>query len=138
MNFEQAISIFGLLGLGGLLKSALDFLISNEKSKSDSKQNFKETRYKAIILLCYSVVFYSRDAQILQKHRSELDNLTKLKNEIHTEFINMALFASDDVIVKMKNFIKNENITSLNALAFAMRKDLYSIKTKLNNNFFEL
>jgi hypothetical protein len=46
-------------------------------------------------------------------------------------FINMPLFASDKVILEMKNFIQQQDNKTLNDVAIAMRKDLYGIKTTL-------
>lgn len=138
MTVDQIISILGLIGFGSLLKSGFDFLMANKKSKQDSKHQFKEIRYKAIILLCYSLVFYENDKSTLIKHRPELNSIASLKNEIYTEFINMSLFASDNVILEMKNFIKYPNLKTLNNLAISMRKDLYGMKTKINGNFFEI
>ena len=138
MTTEEVISIIGLIGFGGILKSGFDFLISNKKSKNDAKQSFKEIRYKAIILLCYSLVFHEKEKHNLLKNRPELNSIENLRNEIYTEFINMSLFASDKVIIKMKEFIKDSNLQNLSHLAIAMRKDLYGTSTKISGNLFEI
>ena len=52
MSTDQILTAIGFIGLGGLLKSLFDFLISSKKIKQDAKHNLKETRYKAIILMC--------------------------------------------------------------------------------------
>lgn len=50
MTAEQIISVVGLVGFGGILKTSFDFLVATRKAKQDAKQTMKETRYKAIIL----------------------------------------------------------------------------------------
>ncbi|MCW3160049.1 hypothetical protein [Chryseobacterium oryctis] len=136
--YDQIFAILGLIGFGSILKSAFDFFIANKKLKEDSKNNLKETRYKAIIILCHSLVFYEENKSTLTNHRPELNSIENLKNEIYTEFINMSLFASDNVLIEMKKFIQLPNIKNLNNLLIVIRKDLYGIKTKISDNFFEL
>jgi len=36
MSVDQILSAIGLIGLGGVLKSVFDFLISNKKAKHDA------------------------------------------------------------------------------------------------------
>lgn len=50
----------------------------------------------------------------------------------------MSLFGSDNVIIAMKKFIFEPDVTALNNLAIAMRKDLYGIRTKLNRDHFNI
>lgn len=138
MTIEQIMTGIGLVGIGGLLKSLFDYLISIQKTKITARNSFKETRYKSIILLCYALANFEREKTSLIINRPELDSKKVLENEIHAEFINMSLFGSDNVIIAMKSFLENQNNNSLNNLAIAMRKDLYGIKTKLKGINFEL
>lgn len=137
MTIEQIFTAIGLVGFGGLLKSFFDYLIASKKAKQDSKHLLKETRYKTIVLLCYALVYYDREKTTLVINRPDITSIDRLRNEVHAEFINMSLFASDDVIHKMKAFIKNQNNMSLNDLAISMRKDLYGIRTSLKGNHFD-
>lgn len=98
------------------------------------KNSFKEVRYKAIILLCYAFVYYDREKITLIINRPDITSVNSLKNELHAEFINMSLFASDNVINAMKQFIQSTNINTFNDLSIAMRKDLYGINTQLKGD----
>jgi hypothetical protein len=138
MSADQILTAIGLVGFGGLLKSGFDYLIAAKKSKQDSKQTLKETRYKAIILLCYGLVHYEREKTTLVVNRPDIDSKDRLRNEVHAEFVNMSLFASDKVILEMKNFIRQQDNKTLNDLAIAMRKDLYGIRTKLKDDTFDI
>lgn len=138
MTEEHILTVIGLVGFGGLLKSGFDFLIASRKAKQDSKHSLKETRYKTIILLCYALVYYDREKTTLVINRPDINSIDRLRNEVHAEFINMSLFGSDNVILEMKQFILQQNSQTLNNLAIAMRKDLYGIKTNLKGNHFDI
>lgn len=137
MTSDQILTAIGLIGLGGLLKSGFDFLIASRKAKQDAKHILKETRYKAIILLCYSLVHYEKEKTTLIINRPDIDSLDRLKNEINAEFVNMSLYGSDHVILEMKRFCQKQDSLTLSSIAMAMRKDLYGIKTKLKSEDFD-
>lgn len=138
MTIEQIMTGIGLIGIGGLLKSSFDYLISIQRQKNEAKNNFKEIRYKSIVLLCYALANFEKEKTSLIINRPDLTSKKTLENELHAEFINMSLFASDKVILAMKLFLENQNNNSLNNLALSMRKDLYGIRTKLKNVSLEI
>jgi hypothetical protein len=126
---------FVFIGIG--LKSVLDRFTASKTSKAALKIALKEKRYKVIILLCYALVNYDKESSLLVINRPDLPSKARLLNELDAEFINMSLFASDNVIIVMKEFLIMQNSTSLNQLAISMRKDLYGIKTHLKISHFE-
>ena len=138
MTTQDILTAIGLIGIGGLLKSLIDYLISSKKQKSESQQYFKEERYKAILLLCYVLVNYDKESTSLVIQRPNLDSREKLYSEINAEWTNMVLFASDKVLKAMKDFLESENKKSYNELILAMRRDLYGIKTKIQAKDFIL
>ncbi|MCH7411272.1 hypothetical protein MM239_17890 [Belliella sp. DSM 111904] len=138
MTIDQIFTAIGLVGFGGLLKSLFDFLIASRKAKQESKHALKEVRYKAIILLCYALVYYDREKTTFIINRPDINSVERLRNEVHVEFINMSLFASDKVILEIKQFLGKQDSQTLNNLALAMRKDLYGIRTSLKGNHFDL
>lgn len=138
MTTDEIIKAIALVGIGGLLKVIFDFLAATKKAKQDAKQTTKETRYKAIILMCYALVNYEKEKTTLVINRPDINSIDRLINEIQAEFINMSLFASDKVIISMKNFIIKRDSHSLNELAISMRKDLYGISTNLSAKHFDV
>ena len=138
MSADNIIKSIALLISGGAITSIANYFFDSIKNKENSKNNFKETRYKAIILLCYSLVNYEKEKTMLIINRPDINSIDRLKNELHVEFINMSLFGSDKVVIKMKEFVIHGNKTALIDLALEMRKDLYGIKTKLNHNDFDI
>ena len=102
MTASEIISLIGLIGIGGLLKSLFDLFIGRRKIKSEKKQEFKETRYKAIILLCHAYVNYESEEMALIIQRPDIKSREVLFNELRAEWINMVLYSSDKVILAMK------------------------------------
>lgn len=131
MTASEIISLIGLIGIGGLLKSLFDLFIGRRKIKSEKKQEFKETRYKAIILLCHAYVNYESEEMALIIQRPDIKSREVLFNELRAEWINMVLYASDKVILAMKKFLESSDQITFNEMVLAMRKDLYGIRTKL-------
>jgi len=138
MTTQEIISAIGLIGLGGLLKGVLDFFIADRRRKSETKHQFKETRYKAIILLCYTYVNFEREGTTLIVQRPDINSKERLYNELNAEWINITLYASDKVLLSMKKFLESNNESEFNEMILAMRKDLYGIKTKITMGNLQL
>jgi hypothetical protein len=138
MSVNEILTAIGFIGIGGLLKSILDFLIGTRKAKQDAQLTFKEVRYKSIILMSYALVNYEKEKTMLVVNRPDIDSLERLNNELYAEFINMSLYGSDSVVVNLKAFVEIPDSDTLNNLAIAMRKDLYGISTKLKPDTFKL
>ncbi|MPT34928.1 MAG: hypothetical protein E2604_07525 [Flavobacterium sp.] len=138
ITVDQIISTIGLVGFGGILKALFDYLVAARKAKEDAKQVLKETRYKAILLICYALVYYDREETTLVINRPDVNSKERLENELNAEFINMSLFGSDKVLTEMKKFILQKDSKAINDLAIAMRNDLFGIRTSLRSNHFDV
>lgn len=138
MNAEQILAVLGLIGVGGIIQAFVSYLIGSRKKKSDSKQDLKETRYKAILLLCYAFVYWDKERTTLVINRPNLTSKTELLNELTAEWVNMSLYASDNVILSMKGLLEIQTVEAYNSLIIEMRRDLYSVKTKLSSSTFKL
>lgn len=131
MAANEIISVLGLLGIGAILKSIIDYFFNNRKRRSEARDQFKETRYKAVIILCHALTTYETQGQKLSKSRSDITTPKELFNEIYTEWINMSLYASYQVIEMMRVFLENQDLKSFQAVILSMRKDLFGIRTSL-------
>lgn len=138
MTVEQILAALGLIGIGGVIQAVVTYVIGLRKKKSDAKQELKEKRYKIILLLCYAFVNYEREHTKLVINRPNITSKEELLNELNAEWINMSLYASDNIISKMKNLLELQNKETYNSLIIEMRKDLYSVKTKLTSKTFKL
>lgn len=126
---EIIIKALGLMSIGGVINY---FFVENKKRKDQSRHEFKEVRYKAILILSHALVYYEKSKKKLLSHRSDINSKEELIDEIKLEWVNMTLYASDSVIIATKNFIENTSQETLNGMIFAMRKSLYNIKTNLS------
>ncbi len=138
MNIEQILAILGAIGISGIIPAIVAYFISSRKKKTDAKQELKEKRYKSILLLCYAFINYEKEHTRLIINRPNITSKEALYNELEAEWVNMSLYASDEVIKKMKELLKSKNQSSFNALIITMRKDLYGLKSKLNPDIFEM
>lgn len=102
-----------------------------QKTKIQSQHEFKQIRYKAIILLMYASLDFEKHSVTLLKNNRDFKDRSELEDELKTEWTNMTLYATDQVILAMKDFLKNPDMDTYLATTYAMRKDLYNIKTKL-------
>ena len=108
MTIEQILAVFGLIGIGSIIPALISFFFGLRKTKHDSKQELKEKRYKAILLLCYTFINYEKESMKLKIQRPDINSKEELLNELTTEWVNMSLYASDGVILKMKNLLENQ------------------------------
>ena len=139
MNTKEIIETIGFIGIGGLLKSAFDyFYVEKKKTKDQSRHELKEIRYKAVIILCYTLLNYEENKEKLSNHRPDIKSKEELNKEIELEWLNMALYASDSVISATKEFLLLSNQENLTNMILTMRKSLYDIKTSLSSHDFIL
>ena len=138
MNIENIISVLGLLGIGGVIGSYLQHLW-NQKRETESKiQNINERGYRSTLVFMRCFL----KPENLSQFTIEDTNMTKLKNtkEIREyaksklmEFYYVdVLYAPDDVLIKIRQFIKNPSEINFVKTAIAMRKDLWKKKTKID------
>lgn len=139
MEIEIILKALGLIGIGGLLKSAFDFFfVEDKKRKDQSRHEYKELRYKALLILAHALLNYENTKEKLFSHRPEIKSKDELLEEIKLEWMNMTLYASDSVIIATKKLIENQNNDALNDMVFSMRKSLYNIKTTLTSEDLKL
>ena len=106
MNIENVFSMLALLGIGGILGHLFRILWERKSSKLLQKQEFKETRYKCIIILMLSLLDFEKNRQMLHLHgREYIKNKEDLIYELKLEWNNMILYASEEVLQKTYIFI---------------------------------
>jgi hypothetical protein len=128
MNLENVISVLALLGIGGVLGTYFRILWERQNVALLQKQEFKETRYKCIILLMLSFTDFEKQKVMLNAHGRNFQSIEELKDELIMEWHNMLLFASDEVLTTSHEFINNPTQESFQKVALAMRQDLWGGK----------
>lgn len=130
VGYEEIIAILGIVGIGGIIATSLTYVYEKRKQIKFSEQEEKEKRYKAMVLHMRTII-KPDDLKYMRLHRPDLNNIEDVKNEVETEWYNSLLFASDDVIKSLKEFILKPNNATYAKTVMAMRKDLWNKKTSL-------
>lgn len=131
MNFENVISIISILGIGGVLGAYFKSLWDKNSTIALQKQEYKEVRYKCIMILMLVYLDFENKRWLLeQNNRSYIKTSENLMNELKTEWNNMILYASEDVLKGFDKFIKDASHDNYKELAIYMRKDLWGGKIK--------
>ena len=125
MTLENIVSVVTLLGLGGAVGTYLRILWGRQKEAELHKQEFKEIRYECVVLLMYAALDFERHAPLLREHGRNFGSLTDLMDELATEWHNMILFASEEVLVAVHEFIRSPLVETFRKSAIAMRADLW-------------
>jgi hypothetical protein len=133
MSGQEVISVIGLLGIGGMLKTFLDHFLGSLKKQSELQQETKETRYKAIILLAYALCNFEREFRRIQKYRSELKTKDDLIYELQAECMNMSLYSEARTIRSMKQFLVTPEHRSFVNFLNSLRKELYGVRGSLKS-----
>ena len=132
MNISNALSILSLLGIGTAIGTYLRILWERKNKAQSEKQDYKTTRYKAIMLLMYSLLDFEKEKARLEAYRPNLSAVTDVVDELKTEWHNMLLYASDGVIYAMQEFILQPTKPTFYKATLQMRKDLWGGSLSLN------
>ena len=132
MNFENIFNVLAPLFIGGLIVHYVHILWERKSSQFLKKQEFKETRYKCIIILMLSLLDFEKNKQMLHLHgRQYINNKEDLISELKLELNNMILYASSEVLKTTNNFVQNPSQQNFYQVAIGMRKDLWYGKVSL-------
>lgn len=140
INFENAVAAIGLLGIGGLLGNYFQIHWQRRSAALSQKQEFKETRYKCIIMLMYVSLDFDKRGLGLEKFGRNFRSRNEVLEELQTEWHNMILFASDGALKAVHSFIQSPSAPRFKAAALAMRADLWGgkISTDLEQLDFDV
>lgn len=128
MTLENVVAALSFLGVGGALATYFRILWERQNQAQSHKQEFKEARYKCMILLMYSTLDFEKHSPLLRQHGRSFATLADLDDELRTEWHNMILFASEAVLSSVHAFIRTQNADNFRKAAFAMRADLWGGK----------
>lgn len=144
MDIQTIISIFGLLGIGGITGSYLQHLWSQKRETELKIQNLNENKYRSTLVFMRCVLkpenvshFHIEDPKI--PHMKNEEEIKEYAMVRLTEFYyNSVLYASDDVLRKFKQFINQPSESIFMEVAIAMRKDLWKKGTKIELKTLQL
>jgi hypothetical protein len=133
MTIENIVAVVSLLGIGGLISAYFTLLWQRRSKNLEKMGEYKETRYKCILLLMRASLDFERYRGELQKSGYSIEDIRDLTALLRDEHICAFLYASDEFIGVFGEFIKSPSETSLVNVALSMRKDLWGVKTGLSS-----
>ena len=133
-TFELIISVLTALGLGGIFGTYFQSRFQHQKEIKEDIHNLKRQRYGAILIQMLTILDPEHGLSKTQKFRPDLKNIEDFKEEVKIEMLNSVLFANDNVIKAMAEFIRNPNHAAYIKTVVSMRKDLWGKKTKITED----
>ena len=145
MDIQTIISAVGLLGVGGIIGSYFQHLFNQKRETELKIQQINENRYRStlVYMRCLLNPKSLPHFQIEDKHIYKLKTSEAIKKyakeKIIEYYYNGFLYASDNVLVNIKQFLQNPSELNFTKTAVSMRKDLWKKgKTKINAKDFAL
>ena len=128
------VTLLTALGLGGILGAYFQSLFQHRKQIKEQEHEVKNRRYGAIVIQMLTVLDLDNSLKHTKEFRPDLKDVGDFKKEIELEFLNSLLYANDDVIKALGDFINNPNHEAYIKIVVAMRKDLWGKKTSINED----
>ena len=129
MTIENALSALGLLGIGGTFGAYLRIIWERRNAALLQKQEFKETRFKCVIVLMYTALDFEKRGRGLEQFGRNFHSKNDVIDELKAEWHNAILFASEDALKSIHAFIREPSVALFKRAALAMRKDLWGGKS---------
>jgi hypothetical protein len=118
--------IISSLGVGGLLGVFAKSILDRQQLRFSRVFEYKERRYQAMTILMLTAVNPSEyEWAQLRAQRPGINKIEDLDNELAAEYHNAMIFASDKVLQNLKVFLADKTLANYQAVAYAIRKDLY-------------
>ncbi|MFZ0770095.1 MAG: hypothetical protein WCA49_01570 [Candidatus Sulfotelmatobacter sp.] len=133
---SAVVSMLTALGVSGLLVAFFQHRFEHQKEVRGLEHDLKERRYKTINLLMLTLLDPGDLLQI-KEHRPDLRNIDDVMKELRTEMLNSFLFASDDVIRSLTEFIAQPAHNRYIKAAVSMRKDLWGTNTSIDREVLQ-
>lgn len=144
MDIQIIISVLGLLGIGGIIGGYLQHLW-NQKGETELRiQSLNENKYRSTLVFMRCILkpenvnqFHIEDSNI-QNLKDDKEVKEYAKKKLIEFYYHSLLYASDEVLMKIKEFMRNPTETNFMETAISMRKDLWKKGTKIDLNALSL
>ena len=126
------VALIAALGAGSVVVAFVQSRLDRQKHLNEQEHDLKSKRYLCILILMLSKLEPKTSVPHLALHRPDLKNLGDLDAELRMELFNAVLFASDDVMTAMAEFVSTGGYPAYIRTAAAMRRDLWNKKTSID------
>lgn len=137
-SLQIIVSLLVAIGIGGILGAYFQSLFQHQKEIKEHEHELKRRRYGCILILMLTKLDHKTGLPHIREIRPDLQDLNDIEKEIEVELLNGVLFASDDVIKSMSEFIRNPSYSSYIKTATSMRNDLWGKKTSVNEQILNI
>jgi hypothetical protein len=137
-SFEIMISLVSAVGVGGVFGAYFQSRFQHQRELKSDIHELKRQRYGAILIQMLTILDPEHGLSKSQKFRPDLKNIEDFKEEVKIEILNGVLFASDEVIKAMAEFIRDPNHSSYIKTVVSMRKDLWGKRTKISEDTLDI
>ncbi len=110
----------------------------HRKEVEEDIHQLKRKRYTSILILMLTILDPQRGLTKIQEFRNDLKDMEDVKEEVKTEMLNSIMFANDDVIKAMAEFVKSPNDAAYIKAASSMRNDLWGKRTKVGEDILKI
>jgi hypothetical protein len=133
-TFELIVSIATAAGIGGIIGAYFQAVFQRQRKIKEQEHEWKLRRYGSISIQMLTKLNPKVGLQHLKDIRPDLKTISDIDEELKTELLNGVIFASDEVITSMADFIRKPSYESYIKTVTSMRKDLWGRKTKIDEN----
>ena len=136
MDIQTVVSVLGLLGIGGIAGSYFQHIWGQRRETELRIQTLNENKYRSTLVFMRCVlkpanmIQFDIDDPSIRKLKDEDEIQKYAKNKVTEYYYNSILYASDQVLMGIKQFIDNPSESNFMKAAVAMRKDLWKKGTK--------
>ena len=140
MSLETALSILGLLGIGGIIGSYFQYIWNQKRQTEEKIQGLNENKYRSSLIFMRCALepknYQQFDIEDPLFPRGKSDNHIKdyCMIKLKEFYYNSILYASDEVLKYQKLFLEDPSELNYFNAALAMRRDLWKRKTKADLN----
>lgn len=132
------LSLVVALGVGGILGAYFQSIFQHRREVKEREHELKRTRYGCILILMLTQLDPKVGLPHAQQFRSDLKDVADVKKEIETELLHGVVFAGDEVISSLSEFIRDPTYQSFVRVAASMRRDLWGKRTKVDEKVLDV
>jgi len=136
MDIQTILSILGLLGIGGIVGSYIQYALNQKGDITKEIRILNEDKYRSILVFMRCILdptavnqfgFSNKDEINFNQIKEDPDKIIiYAKSKLKEYYYHSLLYASDNVINEIANFIRTSNEDNFIKAANAMRKDLWN------------
>ena len=132
------ISIISAIGFGGVIGAYFQSLFQRRTQIDQQQFELKQKRYLSIMIQMLAKLDFPTHLPKIKEIRPDLRTVDDIDRELETELLNGFIYASDDSLESLSNFIRRPDHKNFVNVAISMRRDLYGSKTSVNQSILDV